>query len=86
MKGRAPFCTATGVVLGGSLAALYVWKVRPWMATWGTKGDEASRPLPGDEHVLEPMVQATRAVTFGAPPEEVWPCPISTCLTSGSPL
>jgi hypothetical protein len=33
-------------------------------------------PLAGDEHVPEPMVQATRAVTIDAPPEEVWPWPV----------
>ena len=83
MKGKAPSCTTVGVLFGGSLAALYVWKVRPWMATWGTEGNEASQPLPGDEHVPEPMVQATRAVTIDAPPEKVWPWLVQMGLDRG---
>jgi hypothetical protein len=73
MKRKASSCTVATALLGGSLAALYVWNVRPWMATWGTEGDEASQPFAGDEHVPAPMVQATRAVTVDAPPERVWP-------------
>jgi len=83
MKGKAPSCAIAAALLGGSLAALYVWKVRPWMATWGTEGDEASQPLPGDEHVPEPMLQATRAVTIDAPPEEVWPWLVQMGLDRG---
>jgi hypothetical protein len=83
MKEKAPSCTTVGVLLGGSLAALYVWKVRPGMATWGTEGNEASQPLPGDEHVPEPMVQATRAVTIDAPPEKVWPWLVQMGLDRG---
>ena len=83
MKGKAPSCTLAAALLGGSLAALYVWKVRPWMATWGTEGDEASQPFAGDEHVPEPMLQATRAVTIDAPPEEVWPWLVQMGLDRG---
>jgi hypothetical protein len=83
MKGKAPSCTIAAALLGGSLAALYIWKVRPWMATWGTVGDEARQGLTGDEHVPEPMVQATRAVTVGAPPEEVWPWLVQMGLDRG---
>ena len=53
------------------------------MATWGTEGDEASRRLPGDEHVPEPMLEATRAVTVAAPPEEVWPWLVQMGLDRG---
>lgn len=83
MKRKAPSCTIAAALLGGSLAALYVWKVRPWMATWGTEGDEASQPFAGDKHVPEPMVQATRAVTIDAPPEEVWPWLVQMGLDRG---
>jgi hypothetical protein len=83
MKDTTPSCIAAGVLIGGSLAALYAWKVRPWMATWGTEGDEVGRPLPGDELVPEPMVQATRAVTIDAPPEEVWPWLVQMGLDRG---
>ncbi|HSR29846.1 MAG TPA: SRPBCC family protein [Anaerolineae bacterium] len=83
MKRKAPSCTMAAALLGGSLAALYIWKVRPWMATWGTEGDEASQPLAGDNHVPTPMVQATRAVTIDAPPEEVWPWLVQMGLDRG---
>jgi hypothetical protein len=83
MRRRATSCTTAAVLLGGSLTALYVWKVRPWMATWGTEGDEVSKPLVGDEHVPEPMLQATRAVTIDAPPEEVWPWLVQMGLDRG---
>ena len=83
MKRKAPSCTIAAALLGGSLAALYVWKVRPWMATWGTEGDKARQPLPGDEHVPGPMLQATRAVTVDAPPEEVWPWLVQMGLDRG---
>jgi uncharacterized protein YndB with AHSA1/START domain len=83
MKKKASPCTIAAALLGGSLAALYVYKVRPWMAAWGAEGDEASRPLAGDEHVPEPMVQATRAVTINAPPEEVWPWLVQMGLDRG---
>jgi hypothetical protein len=82
MKRKASSCT-TAALFGGSLAALYIWKVRPWMATWGTEGDEASRSFAGDEHVPEPMVQATRAVTIDASPEEVWPWLVQMGLDRG---
>ena len=83
MKRKTSPCTIAAALLGGSLAALYVWKVRPWMATWGTEGDEASQPFAGDEHVPEPMLQATRAVTIDAPPEEVWPWLVQMGLDRG---
>jgi hypothetical protein len=46
---------------------------RRWMLRWGTAGDEATRPLPGDAIVAEPAVQCTRAVTVAAPPDAIWP-------------
>jgi hypothetical protein len=83
MKRNTPSCIAAGVLIGGSLATLYAWKVRPWMASWGTEGDEVGQLFPGDELVPEPMVQATRAVTIEAPPEEVWPWLVQMGLDRG---
>jgi hypothetical protein len=83
MRGKAPFFAIAAALLGGSLAALYVWKVRPWMFTWGTEGDEASKPLPGDEQVQEPMLEATRAVRVDAPPGAVWPWLVQMGLDRG---
>lgn len=40
---------------------------------WGTIGEEATAPLPGDELVPEPKWSTTLGVTVDAPPEHVWP-------------
>lgn len=66
----------TFAVLGGLLAALEVaaylaW--RPTMLRWGTEGEEATEPLPGDDLVTAPRLQSTRAISIDAPPEKVWP-------------
>jgi hypothetical protein len=60
---------------GGALAAEVVAYVlwRPRMLRWGATAQEASEPLPGDDHTPHPRVQSTRAVTINAPPEQVWP-------------
>jgi len=40
---------------------------------FGATHDEASRPLPGDEIVCAPILEATHALTMSAPPEQIWP-------------
>lgn len=40
---------------------------------WHTSGDEATRTLPGDERVPNPLVTQTLAVTIDASPASVWP-------------
>ncbi|MBI4672565.1 MAG: hypothetical protein HY741_12980 [Chloroflexi bacterium] len=71
------------LLLAGALALLYIWKVRPWMRVWGTQGDEATRPLPGDEAVPEAMASYTRAITINAPPETVFPWLVQMGLNRG---
>jgi hypothetical protein len=39
----------------------------------GTRGDEATRPLPGDEVDVGHERRSTRAVAIAAPPAAVWP-------------
>lgn len=41
--------------------------------TWGTRGDEATRKLPGDELLPDAGLVSTRAITVDAPPDAVWP-------------
>lgn len=48
-----------------------VW--RPWQLAWGATADEVARSLPGDDLVPFPTFNATRAISIGAPPEQVWP-------------
>ena len=63
-----------GVAVAGGAAAVatYLLIIRPWHTRWGATDEEVSRPLPSDEIVERPILDATRAVTIGAPPEEAW--------------
>lgn len=40
---------------------------------WGVTPEEISRRYPCDDLVPDPVLQAWRGVTVGAPPEAVWP-------------
>ena len=60
-----------GGLLGAEAAAYLAW--RPRMLRWGTEGDEATEPLPGDDLVPGPRIQSTRAISIDATPERVWP-------------
>ncbi len=68
---------AMGVVWSG----VYLRLVRPWQLRWGASGDEVARTMPGDEDVLRPTFNATRAVTITARPEEIWPWLIQIGVT-----
>jgi hypothetical protein len=51
----------------------YLLIIRPWHLSWGATDEEVSRTMPGDEMVVNPSFNGTRAVTIEASPEEVWP-------------
>ncbi|NJP98379.1 hypothetical protein HCN51_54685 [Nonomuraea sp. FMUSA5-5] len=55
----------------GAAAGLLV--VRPWLAHWGATAAERRAPMPGDDIVPRAHFRATRAITIGVPPKEVWP-------------
>jgi hypothetical protein len=57
----------------GAATAAYLLFIRPWQLRWGATDEELKRPMPGDEIVMRPTFNATRAVTIRARPEEVWP-------------
>lgn len=40
---------------------------------WGTRGDEATRALPGEDLVAGRAATLTQAVDIAVPPEQVWP-------------
>jgi uncharacterized protein YndB with AHSA1/START domain len=70
MKARTRQVAGAGVAFGLATLPLLA---RPWYTRWGTVGDEAREPLPGDDLVPETSSMTTMAVTIDAPPEEVWP-------------
>jgi hypothetical protein len=61
---------ALGVV---AAAAATLAAVRRVSLRWGTDGDEATRPLPGDDILPTADLQSTRAVSIDAPRADVWP-------------
>jgi hypothetical protein len=68
MRKAAAACFGGAAALGG-----YLRWVRPRVFSWGATSDEASRPMAGDELCPRPQLNATRAVTIAAGPEDIWP-------------
>ncbi len=56
-----------------TLLVLYFAWLREWQMTWGATKAEVSRYMAGDELLVNPAFNATRAVEIKAPPEQVWP-------------
>ncbi|MGA3116005.1 MAG: hypothetical protein ABSF90_16410 [Syntrophobacteraceae bacterium] len=52
---------------------IYLVSIRPWQHRWGATDEEVARAMPGDELVRHPSINATRAVTIHAGPENIWP-------------
>lgn len=65
--------TLTAVIGGAGALAAYVFLIRPWHLKWGATEEELKMPLPGDELVKHPKLNATHAITINAPVAEVWP-------------
>lgn len=61
------------LALAAIAVGTYALVIRPWHLRWGATDEEVSKPLPGDEIVPSPKLQATHAVTVNAPASEVWP-------------
>lgn len=61
------------IILLFVLVLVYFWLYRPWQLHWGATEDEIAAALPGDEIVLKPSFNATRAVTIHAPPTGIFP-------------
>lgn len=60
---------AAGVLLLSGYLAL----IRPCQLRWGATDEEVARAMPGDDFIVDPTFNATRAVTVNAPPEMIWP-------------
>lgn len=65
---------AGGAGLAAGAAALsYPLLFRGRCLTWDARPEEISRELPGDDMLANADIVATRAITIGAPPGDVWP-------------
>jgi hypothetical protein len=68
--------TATELLEGGAAVAVATLTApisRAWYNHWGATRQEATGEMPGDDLVPHPRMASTRAITIGAPPEQVWP-------------
>jgi hypothetical protein len=55
------------------MVPVYLRWIRPRVFTWGATREESERPMPGDGICQRPQLNATRAVTIAARPEDIWP-------------
>jgi hypothetical protein len=55
------------------VAGLYALVIRPWHLRWGATNSELEMPLPCDELVEHPKLNATHALTIHAPASRIWP-------------
>lgn len=55
------------------VAALYFAFLRDMQMTWGATDDDVNRAMMGDELLIDPEMNATRAIEIKATPEEIWP-------------
>ena len=61
------------LAIGTTFIYSYLKVVRPWQLRWGATDEEVSRSMPGDDIMLHPNFNATRAITINARPEQIWP-------------
>jgi hypothetical protein len=63
-----------GIGGGAQVAAMLLTApaARRWHNRWGAAPAEIAGAMPGDELVPLPKMSSTRAITIGAPPEDVW--------------
>jgi hypothetical protein len=64
----------TIIILGSllTLIFIYLFIIRPWNFHWGATQNEIELILPGDNLVLKPNFNATRAITINSEPETIW--------------
>lgn len=55
------------------LALLYFGFIRNFQMTWGASADDINRKMAGDELLIDPEMNATRAIEIKATPDEIWP-------------
>jgi len=62
-----------GMAAVAAAVTVYLRGYRPWQLRWGATDAEVARTMPGDDLIDAPWFDATRAITIGAPPQQVWP-------------
>ncbi|HEY6410844.1 MAG TPA: hypothetical protein VIY29_25605, partial [Ktedonobacteraceae bacterium] len=67
--------------LGAVALGVYLRFLRLWQLRWGATDEEVARATPGDDVVKQPTLNATRAVTIQARPEEIWPWLVQIGIT-----
>jgi hypothetical protein len=60
-----------GVLSAAACGAVHF--ARPWFNHFGATKREQTMPVPGVEHLKNPRITATHAITIDAPRDEVWP-------------
>lgn len=73
MLKRLSIGLATVGTMTAAATGAYLLFVGPWQRRWGATDEEVRRAMPGDEEVERPLMDATRAITINARPEEIWP-------------
>jgi protein-S-isoprenylcysteine O-methyltransferase Ste14 len=71
--GKAKNTRLASVIFVVIFIPVFLLIYKQWALNWGANRDEIHRSMPGDDSVLSPAFNATRAVTIAAPPEDVWP-------------
>jgi hypothetical protein len=61
------------LVFLGIVIVLYFGFIRDFQMTWGATDGDIDRRMMGDELLLDPELNATRAVEIKAAPQEIWP-------------
>ena len=56
-----------------TLAVLYWFPMRRWMARWGATPSDLTRVMAGDSLIADPTYSGTMAVIVNARPEDIWP-------------
>lgn len=67
------FFSPVTLLAGATAILIYIFRIRPWMLTWGATAEELALALPGDDLVPNAKIDTTHAITIHAPAEQVWP-------------
>ncbi len=74
MANKKQFPWLGSALLTGTAAFIaYKYSFGPWLRRWGTRPEEQTASLPGDELVPAAQFRTTRAVSIQAAPDAVWP-------------